>query len=118
VTPPVSSTTPAPAPGPAQAVGLGYGASTAGLMARKPRQPDQLILTRRRTMFSLDTFADKTFIIWTGISILTLILTTVLGPLQTFLKTTSLDRRQWLICTGVALTTVAENGAAESPSDG
>jgi P-type Ca2+ transporter type 2C len=40
------------------------------------------------------------------VSILTLILATVLGPLQTFLKTTSLDGRQWLICTGVALTIV------------
>jgi Ca2+-transporting ATPase len=61
----------------------------------------------RRTAFSLDTFADNTFLIWTGVSILTLILATVLGPLQTFLKTTSLDGRQWLICTGVALTIVA-----------
>jgi P-type Ca2+ transporter type 2C len=67
------------------------------------------IVTRdeRRTVFSLDTFADRTFVIWTGVSILTLILATVLGPLQTFLKTTSLDGRQWLICTGVALTIVA-----------
>ena len=55
----------------------------------------------------LDTFADRTFVIWTGVSILTLILATVFGPLQAFLKTTSLDGRQWLICTGVALTIVA-----------
>ena len=48
----------------------------------------------------------ETFVIWTGVSILTLILATVLGPLQAFLKTTSLDGRQWLICTGVALTIV------------
>ena len=145
-----------------QAIGLGYGAPAAGLMDRKPRQPDRPILTRglllwlataglvigvgtlgvlswaeqahtqaiahtmgvvtfslyalffsivtrdeRRTVFSLDTFADRTFVIWTGVSILTLILATVLGPLQTFLKTTSLDGRQWLICTTVALTIVA-----------
>ena len=144
-----------------QAIGLGYGAAAAGLMDRKPRQPDRPILTRglllwlasaglvmgvgtlgvlswaeqahsqaiahtmgvvtfslyalffsivtrdeRRTVFSLDTFADRTFVIWTGVSILTLILATVFGPLQAFLKTTSLDGRQWLICTGVALTIV------------
>jgi Ca2+-transporting ATPase len=33
-------------------------------------------------------------------------LTTVFGPLQKFLKTTSLDVRQWLICVAVALSIV------------
>lgn len=42
----------------------------------------------------------------TGVSILTLLLTTVFGPLQAFLKTTSLDVRQWLICLAVALSIV------------
>jgi P-type Ca2+ transporter type 2C len=60
----------------------------------------------RRTLFSLDTFADKTFNIATGASVLTLILSTVLGPLQEFLATTSLDVQQWLICTGVALSII------------
>jgi Ca2+-transporting ATPase len=60
----------------------------------------------RRTMFSLDTFSDKTFNIATGVSVLTLILTTVFGPFQKFLKTTSLDLRQWLICTAVALSII------------
>jgi Ca2+-transporting ATPase len=60
----------------------------------------------RRTMFSLDTFSDGKFVIATGVSILTLLLTTVFGPLQTFLKTTSLDARQWLICLAVALSVV------------
>jgi P-type Ca2+ transporter type 2C len=40
------------------------------------------------------------------VSILTLLLTTVFGPLQTFLKTTSLDVRQWSICLAVALSVV------------
>ena len=57
-------------------------------------------------MFSLDTFADKTFNIATVVSVLTLILSTVLGPLQKFLATTSLDVQQWLICTGVALSII------------
>ena len=144
-----------------QAIGLGYGEPAAGLMERKPRQPDQPILPRglmvwlitvglvigagtlgvtswaeqvrteaiahtmgvvtfslyslffsiatkdeRRTVFTLDTFADRKFVIFTGVSVLTLILATVLGPLQAFLKTTSLDVQQWLICTGVALSVI------------
>ena len=60
----------------------------------------------RRTVFSLDTFSDAKFVIATGVSILTLLLTTVFGPLQVFLKTTSLDVRQWLICLAVALSIV------------
>jgi len=60
----------------------------------------------RRTAFSLDTFSDSKFVIATGVSILTLLLTTVFGPLQAFLKTTSLDVRQWLICLAVALSIV------------
>jgi Ca2+-transporting ATPase len=60
----------------------------------------------RRTVFSLDTFADAKFAIATGVSILTLLLTTVFGPLEAFLKTTSLDVRQWLICLAVALSIV------------
>jgi P-type Ca2+ transporter type 2C len=60
----------------------------------------------RRTAFSLDTFSDKTFNIATGVSILTLLLATVFGPLEAFLKTTSLDARQWLICIGVAMSII------------
>jgi Ca2+-transporting ATPase len=144
-----------------QAIGLGYGQPAAGLMERKPRQPDQPILNRgrfawlisaglvmgagtlgviswaehahtqtiahtmgvvtfslyalffsiatrdeRRTVFSLDTFSDSKFVIATGVSIVTLLLTTVFGPLQAFLKTTALDIRQWLICLAVALSII------------
>jgi Ca2+-transporting ATPase len=144
-----------------QAIGLGYGQPAAGLMDRKPRQPDQPILPRalmlwliivglimgigtlgviswaeqahtrpiahtmgvvtfslyalffsiatkdeRRTVFSLDTFSDKTFNIATGVSALTLILSTVFGPFEALLKTTSLDLPQWLICTAVALSVI------------
>ena len=68
----------------------------------------------RRTVFSLDTFADRTFNIATGVSVLTLILATVFGPLQAFLKTTSLDVQQWLICTGVALSVIVDLRDPES----
>jgi len=57
-----------------------------------------------RTAFSIDTVSDKTFVRFTGISLLTLILATVFGPLQTFLDTVALSMQQWLICTALALT--------------
>ena len=61
-------------------------------------------------MFSLDTFSDRTFNIATIASVLTLILATVLGPLQHLLETTSLDVQQWLICicAGLAIVVVSE----------
>ncbi len=60
----------------------------------------------RRTVFSLDTFSDSKFVIATGVSVLTLLLTTVFGPLQAFLNTTSLDVRRWSVCLAVALSIV------------
>jgi P-type Ca2+ transporter type 2C len=144
-----------------QAIGLGYGQPAAGLMGRKPRQPDRPILTRglfiwlvtaglvtgagtlgvlswaeqvhteaiahtmgvvtfslhtlffsiatkdeRRTVFTLDTFSDKTFNVATVVSVATLFLATVFGPFEAFLKTTNLDVQQWLICTGAALSII------------
>ena len=141
-----------------QAIGLGYGKPATGLMERKPRPPDQPILTQAlliwlvsvgaiigvgtlaviswaeqahdeavahtmgvvtfslfavvfsiaardetRTVFSLDTLSDKTFTIATAVSLGTLLLSTVFVPLQSFLRMTPLDARQWLICTLVAL---------------
>jgi len=64
----------------------------------------------RRTVFSLDTFADRTFNIATIASVLTLILATVLEPLEKLLETTSLDVQQWLICicVGLAIVVVSE----------
>ena len=60
----------------------------------------------RKTVFSLDTFSDHTFVLSTGLSVLTIILATVFGPLQKFLETTSLDVQQWLICIAVALSII------------
>ena len=57
--------------------------------------------------FSPTTFSDKTFVRTTGLSILLLLLSTVLGIFQTVMKTTTLDVPQWLICTAVALSIVA-----------
>ena len=60
----------------------------------------------RQPAFSLDTFSGQTFITTTGLSLLLLIMATVLRPFQTILKTTTLDVRQWLICTAVALSII------------
>jgi P-type Ca2+ transporter type 2C len=59
-----------------------------------------------KTVFSLDTFSDKTFVISTGLSVVAIILATVLGPLQKLLDTTSLDVQQWLICLCVSLSII------------
>jgi P-type Ca2+ transporter type 2C len=56
-----------------------------------------------RTAFTLDTLADKTFVVCTGVSLGTLGLSTVFTPLQTFLGMTPLNARQWLVCAVVAL---------------
>jgi P-type Ca2+ transporter type 2C len=57
--------------------------------------------------FSLDTFSDKTFANTTSASFLLLVLSTVLDIFHTVMKTVTLDVRQWLICTAVALSVVA-----------
>jgi Ca2+-transporting ATPase len=60
----------------------------------------------RESAFSLRTFADRTFVVTTGVSFLLIILATLLGPCQAVLKTTALDENQWLLCLGVALSIV------------
>ena len=57
-------------------------------------------------MFSLDTFADKTFVITTAVSYVLLVMSTVLGIFHTVLKTTMLDVTQWVICVAVALSII------------
>ena len=57
----------------------------------------------RRTAFSLDTFDDRTLNRATIVSVLTLIVSTVLEPLQNFLDTVALSFDQWLICVGLSL---------------
>jgi P-type Ca2+ transporter type 2C len=59
-----------------------------------------------KTVFSLGTLSDKVFIKACAVSILTIIVATVFGPLQKFLDTTGLDVQQWLICIGVALSVI------------
>ncbi|PPK67350.1 HAD-IC family P-type ATPase [Actinokineospora auranticolor] len=59
-----------------------------------------------RTVFTLDTFADKPFAIATAASFASLVLATVFNPLQAFLRTAQLTLPQWLLCTAVALSVV------------
>jgi Ca2+-transporting ATPase len=61
----------------------------------------------RDSAFSLDTYSDTTFLITTSASFVLLVLSTGLGIFQTVMNTTTLDLRQWLICTAVALSIVA-----------
>ncbi|MGH3265812.1 MAG: HAD-IC family P-type ATPase, partial [Trebonia sp.] len=68
----------------------------------------------RETAFSLYTFADRTFIVTTGVSFVLIILATLLGPCQAVLDTTPLDERQWLLCLGVALSIVAVSEAKKA----
>ncbi|WP_433063637.1 cation-translocating P-type ATPase [Dactylosporangium sp. CS-033363] len=51
-----------------------------------------------RSVFSLDTFDDRRFVITSGISLLAIILATELGILQRLLHTVQLDLGQWAIC--------------------
>ena len=62
---------------------------------------------QRDSAFSLDTFSDRTFVITTIGSFVLLVLSTVLDIFHTVMKTVTLDVRQWLICTAVALSIVA-----------
>jgi len=61
-------------------------------------------------VFSLDTFADKTFRFTTAIGIAAIVLAPELGILQRILGTVSLTRNEWAICViaGVSIIVVSE----------
>jgi len=58
------------------------------------------------SVFSYDTFDDRTFLMATGISITAIVLGTETRLFQRFLETEHLTGRQWLLCIGVALPVV------------
>jgi Ca2+-transporting ATPase len=68
----------------------------------------------RRSAFSQETIADKTFNIATGVSLLTLILSTVLGPFRKLLTMTPLDDQQWFVCAGVAFSIIVISEARKA----
>jgi Ca2+-transporting ATPase len=56
-----------------------------------------------RSVFSLDTFSDRTFVIASLASATSIILATEFGFLRRILDTVELTGNQWLICIGAAL---------------
>ena len=61
----------------------------------------------RRSVFGLDTFNDRTFLISSGLSVLAIIFATELRFFQRILDTVELTGNQWLICIGAGLAVVA-----------
>ncbi len=59
-----------------------------------------------RSLFNLDTFADKPLLIAVGASLVTIVLTTTLTPLQRLLDTRELEIDQWVTCIGMAFIVV------------
>lgn len=64
-----------------------------------------------RSVFSLDTFNDRTFIVSSLLSAAAIILATELGFFQRILDTVELTGNQWLICIGAAATVVVASEA-------
>ncbi|MCY1136841.1 HAD-IC family P-type ATPase [Actinoplanes sp. Pm04-4] len=59
-----------------------------------------------RSVFSLETFGDRRFLVTTGMSVAAILLATELGLFQRILNTTSLSLGQWAVCLLVGLVVV------------
>jgi Ca2+-transporting ATPase len=55
-----------------------------------------------RSVFSLDTFDDRRFVLASGMSLAAIVLATEFGPFQRLLQTVDLDLGEWLVCIAVA----------------
>jgi Ca2+-transporting ATPase len=60
----------------------------------------------RRSIFSLDIFEDRRFLMMSGLSVAAIVLATELGVFQRFLETEHLSFRRWLVCIGLALVVI------------
>jgi len=60
-----------------------------------------------RSVFSLDTFSDRTFVVTSLMSAAAIVFGTELRFFQRILDTEELTGNQWLICIGAALAVVA-----------
>jgi Ca2+-transporting ATPase len=60
----------------------------------------------RRSVFSLDIFEDRRFLMMSGLSLVAIVFGTELRLFQRFLHTESLTIRQWLVCIGLALVVI------------
>ena len=54
-----------------------------------------------RSVFSLETFADRKLLMATGMSVAAILLGTELGIFQRILGTVHLTGEEWLVCIGV-----------------
>ncbi|MFI5897729.1 cation-translocating P-type ATPase [Actinoplanes sp. NPDC051513] len=59
-----------------------------------------------RSVFSVETFGDRRFVITSGMSVAAIYLATSLDVLQRLLGTVGLNAVQWIICIGAALTVI------------
>jgi len=60
----------------------------------------------RRSIFSMDIFDDRRFLMMSGLSVAAIVLGTELGIFQRFLDTEHLSFRRWLVCIGLALAVI------------
>jgi Ca2+-transporting ATPase len=68
-------------------------------------------LDEKRTMFSLEGFSDRKFLLATGMSIAAIVMGTELNVFNRFLQTTGLTRAQWGACLVIPLSLVAASEA-------
>nr|WP_221382225.1 cation-translocating P-type ATPase C-terminal domain-containing protein [Actinoplanes polyasparticus] len=80
-----------------------------------------------RSVFSLETFGDRRFVVTTGMSVVAIVLATELGLFQRILNTTTLSLGQWAVCLLAGLVVVIptelrkivlRNRAERAPSEG
>jgi Ca2+-transporting ATPase len=64
-------------------------------------------LDEKRTIFSLEHFSDRKFLMFSGLSAAAIFLGTELGPLNRLLQTEPLSRGEWGVCLVLPLTIVA-----------
>jgi Ca2+-transporting ATPase len=55
-------------------------------------------LDERRTVFSMETFSDRKFLLFSGMSVAAIVLGTEMDIFNRFLQTTGLTRAQWGVC--------------------
>jgi P-type Ca2+ transporter type 2C len=60
-----------------------------------------------RSVFSIETFEDRKFVIASGLSVLAILAAPEVGVLNRLLDTVDLSRDQWLVCIAASLTIVA-----------
>jgi Ca2+-transporting ATPase len=57
----------------------------------------------RRSVFTLDTLADRPLLVSIGLSLAAIVLATTLDPFERLLQTAPLELEHWLVCIGAAL---------------